>query len=345
MTSILLIRLSSLGDVILATPLVRRLAHTYPGARIDVVVAERFADVWKHNPYVTTIWAIPRQPPAAELDARKLELLSILPEGRYDLILDLQRNLRSSTLRRGLGPTVVAPSKHRMEKLAMVWLKRRPERPVHVVDRYGASLAPRPLTMDAEGCEVWTERERRQGWYGGASGGTGLRWAVAVGAHHATKQWPVVRFAELCRTLVDDHGMTPVLVGGNADVPIADAVAAAAGVAVERADGASTLEQTIDVLDTCAGIVTNDTGVMHLAAARRLPVVAIFGSTVPELGFTPYGVPYRIVQADVSCRPCSHIGRSRCPKGHFRCMLDVGSNAVVAAVLDLQSCKPSASSL
>jgi heptosyltransferase-2 len=144
------------------------------------------------------------------------------------------------------------------------------------------------------------------------------------------------RFADLCHRIVADLGAVPVLVGGAADRDIVDAVVANAPRTTVRADGATSIDETIQVLDTCRAIVTNDTGVMHLAAARRLPVVALFGSTVPQLGFTPYGVPHRIVEANVRCRPCSHIGKRTCPKGHFRCMTDITVSQVFEQLVDLQ---------
>ncbi len=335
--SILVIRLSSLGDVILATPIVRQLAHSFPDARIDVATADRFADVWAHNPYVTRCWAVEDDP--ARTDSAKLKLAESLPHGRYDVVVDLQHSLRSSLLRKGLCDTLRVAPKYRREKLAMVWLKRFPRHVVHVVDRYRSCLEGLPLALDVAGPEVWTPAERAAGAYEGAPpmAASLNRIAVAAGAHHATKRWLPERFGELCHRIVDELGATPVLVGGPADSATVDAVMMYAPPATVRADGATTLADTIAILDTCSAIVTNDTGVMHLASARRLPVVAIYGGTVPQLGFTPYGVRYRIAEADVACRPCSHIGKRSCPKKHFRCMTDVHATQVLSQLIDLQS--------
>jgi len=335
--SILVIRLSSLGDVILATPIVRQLAHSFPEARIDVATAARFASVWQHNPYITRLWSVEED--AASFDAAKLDLASSLQGGRYDLVVDLQHSLRSSVLRKGLCGTLRVAPKYRRQKLAMVWLKRFPQRVVHVVERYRSCLEGLPLVLDVAAPEVWTASEGASGAYEGAPPAAAAlnRIAIAAGAHHGTKRWPPGHFAELCHRIVEDLHAVPVLVGSPADADAIDAVMAQAPVSTIRADGATTLDQTIAVLDTCRAIVTNDTGVMHLAAARRLPVVAIYGGTVPELGFTPYGVAHRIAQTDVQCRPCSHIGKAKCPKGHFRCMTDVTTAQVLGQLVDLQS--------
>jgi lipopolysaccharide heptosyltransferase II len=325
MRSILVIRFSSLGDVILTTPIVRQLQQTYPRAIIDVAVASRFAGVYEHNPRIRTQWLVDPTPEFddGDADAVKLAMHENVKGGRYDLVVDLQNNVRSNAFRRGLGERIVSAPKYRLQKLALVWLKQKPSTIVPIVERYREPLSDLPLVMDTHGPEVWLADERLDGAYAphvvrrSTNGTTHI--VLAPGAHHATKRWPVARFAELAAMLVR-QGARVSLVGGPADVAICDAVAAASGVDLIRADGATSVEQTIRVLDASDVLVTNDSGVMHLGAARRIPIVAIFGSTVKELGFAPYGVKYRMVEHDVGCRPCSHIGKSRCPRGHFMCM-------------------------
>lgn len=329
MRSILIIRLSSLGDVVLATPLARQLHRTFPDAMIDVVVHDRFAEVWTHNPHIRRVWSVEPRDPDAETDAVKLSMVESVPDGAYDLIVDLQHNLRSRIIRKGLGGNVVLAPKHRLEKLALVYLKRRPNVVTPIVKRYRSTVEHLPLAFDVDGPEVWLPEERRDGAYRTPHTALRQRVAIAPGARHATKRWPAERVAELCTGLWRDRAIMPVLVGGSDETALCDAIAAMTDAPVERADGASTLEQTVRVLDGCDALVTNDSGVMHLASARRLPVVAVFGSTVPELGFAPYGVRHEIVQHDVACRPCSHIGRSACPKGHFRCMLGIDVDSVM----------------
>lgn len=339
MRSILIIRLSSLGDVILSTPLVRQLNRTYPHARIDVAVAERFADVWDNNPRVANVWAIPSDGEVSPMSDRlKFDILESLAGdfgGAYDLIVDLQHNIRSATLRHGLGSTVVLAPKHRLEKLALVLLKKRPKVITSIVARYRKPLENLPLALDTDGCEVWLPEERNAGVYLNAkpAAGASHRIALAPGAHHATKRWHASRYAQLAHVLATTYGRQVVLVGGQGDVELCNAVADQSGVEVLRADGSTSIETTVRVLDTCQAIVTNDSGVMHLASARNLPIVAVFGSTVKDLGFSPYAVPSIVVEHDVSCRPCSHIGRSSCPKGHFLCMESISVEQVLEALL------------
>jgi heptosyltransferase-2 len=270
-----------------------------------------------------------------ELKLEMLESLSGQWNGQYDLVVDLQNSLRSAALRRGLGNVVVRAPKHRLEKLALVYLKRRPTRTTSIVERYRSTVNHLPLVTDVDGCEVWLSEERDNSAYPSTRRETThTRIALVPGAHHATKRWPVVRYAELATALVH-RGYHVVLLGGPSDVELCAAVEAAAGVPMLRADGATSIEATVRMLDTCAAVVTNDTGVMHLAAARRVPVVAIFGSTVRELGFAPYGTPYKIVEHNVACRPCSHIGRGTCPKEHFLCMEGITVGTVLHALHEL----------
>ncbi|RPI67079.1 MAG: glycosyltransferase family 9 protein [Ignavibacteriae bacterium] len=341
MRSILVIRFSSLGDVILSTPIVRQLQRTYPDVMLDVATSSRFHEVYQHNPRVRTAWSVDPAPTAdSEMDDVKLSMKESLPDGEYDLIVDLQSNVRSAAFRHNLGSTVVRAPKHRMEKLALVWLKKRPAVITPIVARYRSTIEHLPLALDTDGPEVWLPTERVDGVYGPSSRlvrplpTSDLHVAVAPGAQHATKRWPVAKVAALCERLLRE-GARVTLIGGPADVPICDAIAAAVGGAVDRADGATSLAQTIAVLDRANVLVSMDSGAMHLGAARQVPTVAIFGSTVKELGFAPYGVRHQIVDHDVRCRPCSHIGRSKCPKGHFLCMEGIDVEQVLAAIRKL----------
>lgn len=330
-----------MGDVILASPLVRQLRRSYPDARIDVCVQERFAEVWRFDPNISTLWEWDVHDPDATADDLKLSMRESLGGGQYDLVVDLQNNVRSRILRKGLGRDLVMLDKHRLEKLALVYLKRKPDVVMPIVDRYRATVAAYPLALDVAGPDVWTEQDRVQGYYGpdtrqrrSISTGGPLRIAIAPGAQHFTKRWPAERYAALCTMLTQVMDATCVLVGGPNDVAIGDEIVAHSSGRIERADGATSLASTIAALDSCDLAVTNDTGVMHLATARRLPVVAIFGSSVSALGFAPYGVPNTIVEVDLPCRPCSHIGRASCPKHHFHCMTKISADRVLSAITD-----------
>ena len=333
MQSILLIRLTSLGDVILATGLVRQIKGAFPDAAIDVAVDSRFAEVWSHNPRVRRVYAIDR---AVRTNS---ELSAVATQAPYELVIDLQKNRRSKEIITSLklppATRVVSINKHRWEKLALVWLKRRPSMVTPITKRYWNTVQDVGVMYDEAGPEVWSAED--------ASGVRPIANSIGIapGARHATKRWTAQGYADLVRHLVVDNHENVVLLGGPDDVAICDEIESLAGVAVERADGAGNLGQTLSALDRCRLVVSNDSALMHLARARRIPVVAIFGSTVQELGFAPSGADVRIVERlGLPCRPCSHIGRDRCPKGHFRCMNEITSGEVAVAVESLLSIAP-----
>jgi lipopolysaccharide heptosyltransferase II len=347
MNSILVIRLSSLGDVILSTGLVRQLRRTYPNAVIDVAVNHQYAEVWNNNPHVRTVWPITFSNSSADVDAVKLSMHESLNGDRYDLVVDLQNNIRSAMLRRGLYTRVRKVRKHRLEKLMLVYAKIKPRKTTPIVERYRKTVEHLPLAFDVEGPELWLREEAEQGYYTpGVTSGRApysqhvhaepakLTIGLAPGAKHFTKRWPVEKWIELCDSL-RERGYVPVLLGGTHDVENNNQIEIGCSHSIVRADGASTLQQTICAVNECTVVVSNDSAVMHVAAARRVPVVAIFGSSVRELGFAPVGLPSRIVEHNVACRPCSHIGRSSCPKQHFQCMNGINVAEVIQAIQEL----------
>jgi heptosyltransferase-2 len=328
MNSILVIRLTSLGDVILTTPVIRALRNAYPEAAIDVAVDVRYREVWNSNPHVRNVVAVQRG-----------------QEGHmngfasYDLIVDLQRSRRSATIIRSLSRTsnlkVVRYNKHRLAKLAMVYFKHKPHSLSHIVQRYLEPLRELGIPGDAGGLELWPLPN--EGHSAGRAGHTTrTRIGIAPGAQHFTKRYPPELMAKVVRELVQAHNAEIVTLGGAAEVPLCDQIERESGVGVVRGDAAASLAETTALLDTLDCVISCDSALVHMAAARGVPVAAVYGGTVPELGFTPYAVRHSIVEsADVPCRPCSHIGKSQCPKGHFRCMKSIAPETVAMSALEL----------
>jgi ADP-heptose:LPS heptosyltransferase len=327
MTSILVIRLTSLGDVILATPVIAALHEAYPDAGIDVVVDASYAEVWRHNPHLRSVHCVSRGDDA----------IPGLPA--YDLVVDLQKNKRSSRIinrvRSVANPKVIAYSKHRLEKLAFVYLKRKPTVVTHIVDRYMDPLHQFGVSIADCDLELWTASGRARKLQQ-TTNGSAVRIGIAPGAQHATKRYPAALFAQLVRSLVLDHHVEVVTIGGPADRASCDEIIELAGVSVTRADGSTSLAATLDVLTGLDALVSCDSAAVHMASACKVPVVVVYGSTAPEFGFTPYKVPHAIVQTlGLDCRPCTHIGRSRCPKGHFHCMRRIMPSTIIEDVLRL----------
>lgn len=351
--SVLVIRLSSMGDVLLATALVRELHTQFPDARLDVCVNEEWSDIFRYNPHCSNVLAYKRSWSRTELSRWKKEIQQSLQETtgntRYDWILDLQRNHRSRRIRSGLGQNVRRIKKHRVHKLALVHLKSNfHSKTLHSTERYRETASTLDVHDDGQGLEFWLPEEKVQHIRQATTTTTSslssgiVRIALAPGAHHATKRWLPEHFAKSALILAErfrreGRASEIVLLGGKADTDLCAGVAALleGQVRVENAYGTSSLMDTARTLDSCSLLLCNDTGVMHLAAARGVPLVAVFGSTVPELGFAPFRVPHRIAQAPVDCRPCTHIGRESCPKGHFKCMKLVSAESVADAAWEL----------
>jgi ADP-heptose:LPS heptosyltransferase len=328
MNSILVIRLTSLGDVILTTPVIRALRNAYPAAAIDVVVDVRYRDVWNKNPYVRNVFGIEKgQEQGAEFDS-------------YDLIVDVQRNRRSAAIVRAANQAskaaVLRYKKYRIQKLFMVYFKRKSHPLSHIVQRYLEPLREIGIRSDTGGLELWP-LPTGQRPDGSARHPKRTRIGIAPGAQHFTKRYPPELMARVVRELVHTHNAEVVTLGGEAEVLLCDQIERESGVRVVRGDGATSLAETTTLLDTLDYVISCDSALVHMAAARSIPVAVIYGGTVPELGFTPYGVSYKVIEsADVACRPCSHIGRAQCPRGHFRCMESVTPESVVKAALGLQ---------
>jgi heptosyltransferase-2 len=356
-----------MGDVLLATPLVRQTRRAYPDARLDVIVDERFAEVFRHNPHVDSVREYSRARRAVANHS------SIQYDGLgYDTIIDLQHNRRSAQIRKAFHARAANErtlDKQRTHKLALVYLKRGFERPiVPIAERYRQTAQIQGVTDipdDSDGLELWLPEER-EAWKQGNiyppstrsnlplrtqphPSNARITIAIAPGAHHATKRWPAERFAAAARQIAQRmaaHGMATecVLVGGVADKELCETIVEivkqqqCADCSMSNYAGATSLYNTARVLDGAAVLLTNDTGAMHIAAARRVPVVAVFGSTVQNFGFAPFRVPHQVVEAsrdDVSCRPCTHIGRDWCFKGDFACMMSVTPERVAHAALEL----------
>jgi heptosyltransferase-2 len=391
--SVLLIRLSSLGDVLLASPLVRELRRAYSAAgeelRLDVCTGERESEIYRHNPHCDAVYAYNRSWSRAELEAWKQDILSKLASGaekgktgsadKYDLVLDLQRNARSRRIRAGLGKRALLVSKPRLRTLALLALGAQARSFVgaapHVVERYrqaanGAAIKSAGLENaiieseeldDGEGLEFWLREERFCAAYPPLARIPSaqslcapknlLCIGVAPGAKHATKRWLPEYFAEAAALAAERAGRlrardVAFVVLGGADE--AELCARVRDMALNRGispDSVSlcvgnSLANAARALDRCDALLCNDSGAMHLATARRTPVVAVFGSTTPELGFAPYRAPSAIAEISLPCRPCTHLGRERCPRGHFKCMRLLQPASVAEALCSLLFSSP-----
>jgi heptosyltransferase-2 len=322
-SKILIIRLSSMGDVILTTALVRQLRKSFPEARIDFAVSKQFSDIVKYNPHLSNIFEYDKSLKLNEIKVHRNEFLRRSHSTGYDIVVDLQNNLRSKHFSKGIAPVRLTMNKRRLFKLALVHFKKLINPPVHVADMYHKTAGPLGTEDDGDGTELWLPEESRMEDYpprGREIAPRPRKIAFAPAAHHYSKRWPADRFARLADNLAQRFDVEIATFGGPGDKEICLFISSIAETKIRDYSGALSIVETTRRLSEYDLLITNDTGVMHIASARRMPVVAIFGSTVPELGFAPWRTTSQIVQKDMACRPCTHIGRSNCPQGHFDCM-------------------------
>jgi heptosyltransferase-2 len=335
--SILIVRLSSMGDILLTTSLVRQLENRFPDASIDFAAGSQFSEIYKHNPRIRGLFEYDKALPAKDSAAQFSLFMKSMGMQKYDLAVDLQNNIRSYLLLRGRFREVVRFNKRRLHKLSLVYLKRPlDKRDIKIPELYLETVAAQGVVDDGKGLEFWLPEESGLDFYPPERkkllNAPIKRIAFAPGAHHFTKRWPAERFAGLADALASEYSSEILLLGGTADTQICCEISALSSAEIIDKSGSTSIAETARLLDTIDLLITNDTGVMHIAAARRVPVVAVFGSTVTSFGFAPYRTKSIIVEKELPCRPCTHIGRAHCPKGHFECMRNIRIEDITSAV-------------
>jgi len=320
--TILVVRFGRLGDVLLAAAATRELKAAYPDARLDAVVHTRFAEAAALLPGVDRV--IPFRG-GGLFALRHFRRTDLAPT--YDLVIDLQASPRSRLLCALVGGQVLRVRRSALRRRLLIRGKigRRGAWPpvwrryLETVERAGVSVRAEPPRLKLPG--------------GGEAALTGAV-AFAPGAGRPTKQWPVERFGDTARQIAEKIDRPILMVGSEKERDLLETAARrAGGSATVRAGGP--LAETASILAASALLVTNDSGLLHLAAGVGTPVVALFGPTSKELGFPPPGEKDIIVERDLPCRPCSPHGTARCPvpRREHECLRGIGTERVVAAAL------------
>ena len=308
LNKILIIRLSSMGDILLTTPLIRSIKKQNPDIQIDFVLKEEFFELVQLNPNLTNIHIYSKQ------SFEKQILINTLISNDYEMVIDLQNNIRSKEITKQLQCQTFRFKKNNVKKFLLVnfkinRLKNAPLIPVRYAEAAG-------INLDDEGLDIFTDNvadprlDLNEKYIG-----------LCPGAKHFTKRWPKEYFIELGKKL-ESSGYKVVLFGGLNEEELIGEIANQLSSPVNLC-GDSILQSAAD-MKMCKAIYTNDSGAMHLACAVKVPVIAFFGSTVKEFGFFPYKA--NSIELDVEnlpCRPCTHIGRKSCPLIHFKCMKDI----------------------
>ena len=329
---ILLVRFSSLGDVLLTTPLIRALRARHPAATITALTKQVWAPLLSANPHLDQVVALA---PGQSL----VPLARAVRRAGFTDRLDLHASVRTRILRLLVPGAWHGYGARRRERRALIRLKQNIYRDsVPVAERYFEAARHLDVAPDGEPAELFTSpaaEARAEDWLvrSGLDGTLPLL-GLAPGAAHATKRWPVHHWSTLVGELAQ-RGFGMVLVGGAGDRATAAEIATAAPESAVSAAGELDLQATGALLRRTRAVVAGDTGPMHLAAAVRTPVVGLFGPTVEAFGFFPYRAHSRVIERPLPCRPCSSKGGPRCPLGHHHCMEEMPPSEVLTATLEL----------
>ncbi len=330
---ILVLRFSSIGDIVLTSPVLRCIKQQVPGAEVHVATKAAFADLVRFNPHVDKVHVL-----GDDLGA----LIPPLKAERFDLVVDLHHNLRTARIKRALGVTAYSFPKLNIEKWLLVnargedpawwnplqrlwctWKRKRLLRleKVHIVDRYLSTVERLGVKNDGLGLDLFIPADRHVAMASLPPSHQAGYTAVAIGAAHATKRLPPHRLLELLRSV---QGPV-VLIGGKEDQTVARMLTNEVGARIFDATGRYDLLGSASLLSQARNVIAHDSGAMHIACAFRKNVVSVWGNTVPLFGMGPY-IPQHPERAHIAevqglgCRPCSKIGHDHCPQGHFRCM-------------------------
>lgn len=326
MSKFLIIRFSSIGDIVLTTPVVRCLRKKYPDAEIHFLTKHTFKNILEHNPYIDKIHTLG--------DSFELMLHELQTEA-YDYIIDLHHNLRTLRIKRFLkNVKSFSFNKLNVEKFILTNFKIDTLPQKHIVDRCMETVASLGVVNDGMGLDYFipkmdeiknddTPTSHLHGYI-----------AIVIGAALATKKLPLHKLKELCAAI--DHPI--ILLGGKEDYENGKAIAAQDDIKIYNACGKFNLNESAALVKGAKLVITHDTGLMHIAAALQKTIISIWGNTVPAFGMYPYygsrsNKEYDVVEINkLWCRPCSKIGYNKCPKGHFKCMEKIAVNDIVNLV-------------
>ena len=320
----LVIRFSSIGDIVLTTPVVRCLKQQVKDATVHFLTKETYYGLVKSNPNVDKVIVLNK---SWEFMIHQLQL------EEYDYIIDLHHNLRTWKVKQALGVKSFSFDKLNIQKWLLTAVKINKLPAIHIVDRYLETVKSFGVVNDGKGLDYFIpEKDQIKETDLPMSHRFGYI-ALVIGAALNTKKLPIHKLKELCLQI----DFPIILLGGKEDRSAGDEIASVNEIKVYNACGKFNLNESADLVRNARLIITNDTGLMHIAAAFKKKIISVWGNTVPQFGMDAYYGNETISNfkseiKNLSCRPCSKIGYNKCPKKHFKCMeqQDVQTIAVKA---------------
>ncbi len=330
MPKFLILRFSSIGDIVLTSPVIRCLKQQVTDAEVHYATRRYFLPVIEHNPSIDKRFF---------LDEDLSTLINQLKAEKYDYIIDLHHNLRTLSVKNQLRVKSFSFNKINIEKWLMVNFKINRLPKTHIVDRYMETVKSFGVTNDGKGLDYFISAEdekaiekipetHRNGYIG-----------FVIGARHVTKKLPVEKIVSICTKI----NQPIILLGGKEDFEAGEAIIRQSQISnflshVYNSCGQFSLNESAALVKHASKIITHDTGLMHIAAAFKKEIISVWGNTIPEFGMAPYHgtkdeARGTIVEVkNLSCRPCTKLGFEKCPKGHFKCMMQIDEVEIINAL-------------
>ncbi|MEO6302256.1 MAG: glycosyltransferase family 9 protein [Bacteroidia bacterium] len=311
---ILIIRFSSIGDIVLTTPVIRCAKAQLKGTEIHFVTKEVFKSILIHNPNIDKLHTFKED---------VSEIYDQLKTENFDVVIDLHKNLRSLRLKQKLGTKNYSFNKINIQKFLAVNFKQLKQLPnKHIVERYFETIAPLGVINDGKGLDHFIHENDRVEITSLLVGKEKNKFvALVVGGSYYTKKIPLNKLIQICENVK----LPVILLGGKEDKLIADELQKNFPGIINTC-GQYTINQSASIIQQAEWVITSDTGLMHIASAYNKKIISVWGNTIPEFGMAPYlpGPENKIVEvSNLSCRPCSKLGFKKCPKDHFKCMNNI----------------------
>jgi heptosyltransferase-2 len=310
---VLIIRFSSIGDIVLTTPVIRCMKQQLPNIEIHYLTKYSFREILQTNPYIDKLHLIDENLDIIIADLRK---------ENFNYIIDLHNNVRSLKVKRALKKVkAYSFNKLNIRKWLLTALKINLLPPVHIIERYMETVYEIGVQNDGNGLDYFVpEKDVVPDNDVPASHSLGYI-GIVIGAAHNTKKLPLHKLKELCTKI--NHPV--ILLGGAEDRKLGKEIASVDTIKIYNSCGKFNLNESADLVRRAKVIITHDTGLMHIAAAFNKPIISIWGNTVPAFGMTPYFGNSMVANTifeikKLWCRPCSKLGFKKCPLGHFKCM-------------------------
>lgn len=330
---ILIVRFSSLGDIVLTSPATRALRLRYPEAHISFAVKAMYAPIARSLPGVDSVIAL-------KPDQSFLSFLHRIREESFDIIVDLHANPRSLALGRfGRGTDTITYDNRRVARMRMVSRFGRSVESRHTIENYLSALRP----LGIEGADHQTELKvgsdveqhiaDRLMHLGIGPEQTLL--GIAPGASSAVKQWPTRFYAEIADTLNTPPTVGILMLGGDQDRATATEIMSLSRAHLLNWVGELDIGSLPAALSRCQAVLSNDSGPMHVASAVGTPVVGLFGPTHPRLGFAPIGIEDVSLTLDLDCSPCSLHGNRSCWKKTRACLEEMSPDQILSKLSPL----------